>query len=133
MRLRGMHLRILNPCPMKWDDLEGDGALRGCEKCHKNVVDLTGLTEPDAVAYVRAAVARGQRICGRAEVRDGRLVFAAAAVVAAAMGVAGCTASMEDGATEEMPGSPAAAAAPQAECEGGPCFERYHEMGDISF
>ncbi len=128
-----MHLRILNPCPMKWDELTGDGALRACEKCHKNVTDLTGLSEESALAYVRAAQARGQRVCGRAEVREGRLVFVAAAAVllAGVASVAGCSAEPGGpGATgeEQTPSSPAAAATPAPECEGGACD---YMLGDV--
>jgi hypothetical protein len=130
-----MHLRILNPCPMKWDELTatGDFGLRACEKCHKNVKDLTGLEEDEAIAYVRAAQARGQRVCGRAEVRNGRLVFiaAAAAIMASVATVSGCSAEPGETGTgeEQTPSSPAAAAAPIPECEGGAC--EMHMMGDV--
>jgi Carboxypeptidase regulatory-like domain len=37
-------LAILNPCPKKWSDLEGEGRVRYCGVCRKNVHALDELT-----------------------------------------------------------------------------------------
>jgi flagellar motor protein MotB len=47
-------LRIVKPCPESWDEMSGDGRQRHCDSCDKDVHDLRGMSETDALAYVRA-------------------------------------------------------------------------------
>ena len=47
-------LNVLKPCPESWDEMSGDGRLRHCDSCDKDVHDLRGMSEADALAYVRA-------------------------------------------------------------------------------
>lgn len=37
-------IRIASPCPMKWDDLEGDGPMRHCRQCRLNVYNFSAMT-----------------------------------------------------------------------------------------
>jgi len=66
------NLRVGTPCPMKWDDLEGQGAKRWCGECRLNVFDfsqMTGGEIGDLVANTEG------RLCGRMVRRgDGTVV-----------------------------------------------------------
>ena len=35
---------ISNPCPMSWDDMDGDSRTRFCTACAKHVHDLSAVT-----------------------------------------------------------------------------------------
>jgi outer membrane protein OmpA-like peptidoglycan-associated protein len=47
-------LKVVKPCPESWDEMSGDGRLRHCDGCNKDVHDLRGMSDAEALAYVRA-------------------------------------------------------------------------------
>ncbi|MGC4088086.1 MAG: hypothetical protein QM756_09345 [Polyangiaceae bacterium] len=62
---------MASPCPLTWDELQGDEASRFCARCNKSVVNLALLTAEQGAA----AVARGS--CVRLQFRaDGSVVSA---------------------------------------------------------
>lgn len=50
--MRSESLRILEPCSADWERMDGDGAIRFCRLCKKNVHDLSAMTEAEAVAFL---------------------------------------------------------------------------------
>lgn len=54
-------VRIASPCPMKWEDMEGNDRVRHCGQCDLNVYNFSSMTENEAEAIVKA---RGDgRLC----------------------------------------------------------------------
>jgi hypothetical protein len=47
-------IRIASPCPMKWEDMEGDGRVRFCGQCSLHVYNFSEMT-PAAIADVIAS------------------------------------------------------------------------------
>ena len=47
------NLRVASPCSEKWADMTGDGRVRECAKCDKQVFNLSSLTRDEAEALVR--------------------------------------------------------------------------------
>jgi hypothetical protein len=47
------HLMVASPCDASWEDMEGDGLVRFCRHCHRNVYNLSGMVEREAAAWVR--------------------------------------------------------------------------------
>jgi hypothetical protein len=45
-------LRIANPCPARWETMEGDDNVRFCQTCKKNVYNLSALQRSEAEALV---------------------------------------------------------------------------------
>jgi hypothetical protein len=45
-------IRIATPCGADWDDMAGDGRVRFCGRCAKNVYDLSAMTRAQAEALV---------------------------------------------------------------------------------
>lgn len=45
-------LRIANPCPARWEEMEGDERVRFCGACKKNVYNLSALPRSEAEALV---------------------------------------------------------------------------------
>jgi hypothetical protein len=45
-------LRIANPCPARWEEMEGDDRVRFCGACKKNVYNLSALQRSEAEALV---------------------------------------------------------------------------------
>jgi hypothetical protein len=130
-----MRLKVVSPCPVSWESLEGEGSVRYCNKCNLHVTDLSDMPEACAIELVRAKRASGQRFCGR--IRAPVLAAAAVAVAGAALSLAGCTAEVIDDPTREtQPGAPAptpaAPAKPPAKChEGEPDCRAHHYTGDV--
>lgn len=58
-------LRILTPCTRSWDEMSGEGRLRHCDTCDKDVHDLRGMSDDDALAYVRSRGGGGTSMCVR--------------------------------------------------------------------
>lgn len=56
-------LRLRDPCDQRWEELEPRGTGRHCARCQRVVLDLTGMTEPRAVAHV--LLLGGREPCGR--------------------------------------------------------------------
>lgn len=42
------------PCPMSWDNMDGDSKIRFCAGCSRNVYNLSAMTEDEAEAFVEA-------------------------------------------------------------------------------
>jgi hypothetical protein len=67
--------RIASPCTEAWDTMLGDGAMRSCSRCEKEVFDLSQMTLGQAEALIAARV--NERICVRLfKRRDGTMMFA---------------------------------------------------------
>lgn len=45
-------IRIANPCPARWEEMEGDDRVRFCGTCKKNVYNLSALQRSEAEALV---------------------------------------------------------------------------------
>ena len=68
---RALPLAVKVPCHVPWDDMVGDGAVRFCLTCKKDVHDLTAMPEEDIAALLEKA----KRPCIRFYVRpDGRML-----------------------------------------------------------
>lgn len=50
--MRSESLQILEPCSADWERMDGDGTVRFCRLCKKNVHDLSAMTEAEAVAFL---------------------------------------------------------------------------------
>jgi hypothetical protein len=46
-------LEIASPCSMNWDAMVGDGRVRHCGSCEKNVYNLSAMTKDEALNLVR--------------------------------------------------------------------------------
>ena len=57
-------VRIASPCTASWDDMIGDGRVRFCGQCAKNVYNLSGMLREEAEQLVRGAAAAGE-LCVR--------------------------------------------------------------------
>jgi hypothetical protein len=67
-------LTVKNPCSVSWEGMEGEGAVRHCGRCRKNVFDLSAMTEADALELI--ALSEGD-LCVRFRRRaDGTVVNA---------------------------------------------------------
>lgn len=55
-------VRIASPCPMRWEDMEGDDATRHCDRCDLNVTNLSAMTREQAAAWVHDNAGKG-RVC----------------------------------------------------------------------
>jgi DNA repair exonuclease SbcCD ATPase subunit len=54
---------VAAPCPVRWDELKGEGPARHCGVCGKDVYDLTAMPAEEAE---RTLVVRGGVVCVRA-------------------------------------------------------------------
>jgi uncharacterized small protein (DUF1192 family) len=45
-------LQIASPCGERWDAMSGDDTCRFCEKCGKNVYDVSAMRRPDAERFL---------------------------------------------------------------------------------
>ncbi|BAP33631.1 uncharacterized protein CHSO_4594 [Chryseobacterium sp. StRB126] len=70
-------IKIHNPCPEKWDDMQDFPSGKFCEKCSKCVIDLTDKTDQQIRDIIKAA--NGKEICGRISTRP--LALAAAGII----------------------------------------------------
>ncbi len=51
-------ISVASPCPVAWDDMNGDGRVRFCSKCEQRVYNLSEMTRKQAEALVRQAEGR---------------------------------------------------------------------------
>jgi hypothetical protein len=51
-------LRIVTPCPVSWDSMRGDAAVRFCDRCQQNVYNVAALGADEAVALIERAEGR---------------------------------------------------------------------------
>lgn len=114
-------LPILSPCQESFASMRGDGAVRSCARCEKDVHDLSAMTEPEARAVLERA--RGTRICVRYAKDDRGLVRFRTLTVAAALAATACSVGVDAPGSVGAP-PPAATVAPPEADEGD------HDMGD---
>lgn len=55
------NVRIASPCPVSWDDMQGDDRVRFCGQCSMNVYNLSAMTRAEAEHLVTT---REGRLCG---------------------------------------------------------------------
>lgn len=64
---------VKSPCPMDWEQMQGDDSVRYCEHCQKQVYDLQQLTRQQAGELLASQQEAG--LCGRiARHEDGTVV-----------------------------------------------------------
>ena len=51
-------VRIAAPCPANWESMCGNEQVRFCGQCNLNVYNLSGMTRPEAEAFVMRAEGR---------------------------------------------------------------------------
>lgn len=79
-------VQIASPCSANWDDMTGDDRSRRCEQCSLSVHNISGMTRPQAEAFLAEAVASGTRVCARLYRRaDGTILTADCPVGLAAL------------------------------------------------
>ena len=67
-------VRIAAPCPMRWEDLEGDDVQRHCDRCDLNVTNLSAMTREQATDWVGAHVSTGRACIGFYRREDGTIL-----------------------------------------------------------
>lgn len=50
--MRRESLRIVEPCSADWERMDGDGAVRFCRLCKKDVTDVSAMSEDEARAFL---------------------------------------------------------------------------------
>ena len=66
-------LPLAYSCDRRWDEMDGDGAVRRCHDCERDVVDLSTLDEATARTLLAE---RTTTACVRYRHEGGRIVFA---------------------------------------------------------
>lgn len=56
-------VRVASPCEASWDEMQGNGRVRFCQHCQKNVYNLTAMTREAAEELLRERLAGG--VCVR--------------------------------------------------------------------
>jgi len=67
-------VRVASPCKASWDAMKGDERVRFCDRCEKNVYDLSAMTRDEAT---RLLVEREESLCVRLYRRDDGTVLTA--------------------------------------------------------
>ena len=67
-------VRIAAPCPMRWEDMEGDDVQRHCDRCDLNVTNLSAMTREQATAWVGEHVGNGRACVGFYKREDGTIL-----------------------------------------------------------
>ena len=57
-------VRIAAPCPVQWEDLDGDGPVRHCGQCDMSVFNFTQMPRAQVQELLAAHAASGERLCG---------------------------------------------------------------------
>lgn len=70
-------IKIHNPCPENWDDMQDSPSGKFCEKCSKCVIDFTDKTDEQIKDILTTA--KGKEICGKISTRP--LALAAAGII----------------------------------------------------
>lgn len=60
--MKDIQLILTNPCSESWDDMKEAGAGRYCDRCEKNIVDLTRKTDSELILFFRN---KNKNVCGR--------------------------------------------------------------------
>ncbi|MCA6069475.1 carboxypeptidase-like regulatory domain-containing protein [Chryseobacterium sp. RG1] len=71
------HIKIQNPCPENWENMQDSAEGKFCKKCSKCVVDFTDKTDKQVQDIFKTA--NGKEICGRISARS--LSIAAAGII----------------------------------------------------
>lgn len=58
-------VRIASPCSVRWDEMKGDGRVRFCGQCEKNVFNISGMSRADAESLIHERVESGKELCLR--------------------------------------------------------------------
>lgn len=78
--------KIPTPCPMDWDLMRGDDRVRFCQRCKKDVYNLTAMDLDDVTSLLADIRERGQKRCVRVYQRfDGTLTTSACPPTVAAV------------------------------------------------
>lgn len=56
-------VRITNPCPMRWSELDGDHRKRFCGQCRQHVYRLSELRTDEVLALLRTS--KTERVCAQ--------------------------------------------------------------------
>lgn len=56
-------VEIASPCPMNWNDLQGDDKKRHCSQCNLHVYKVSAMTTAEAVALFQKV--RSERVCAQ--------------------------------------------------------------------
>src|SRR5688572_14713159 len=65
-------ITIPEPCPVPWDQMQGDSRVRFCTRCEKNVYNLSAMTTEEAEQVIRE---NGGHLCGQIQRRgDGSII-----------------------------------------------------------
>jgi hypothetical protein len=123
-------LQLREPCDVAWEDMQGDGEVRFCACCQRDVHDLSALTRTEARELLAS---RGSNVCVNFLVdADGKMLTrpeppdqqrrlrtlsTVAALAVASTGtsmVAGCSKELRDGSPLETTLAATSAASPQA-------------------
>ena len=87
------NLKVANPCPVSWREMDGDDRVRFCSNCRLNVYNLSEMSTAEAEDLVRSREGRlcvryYQRIDGRVMTKDcPRGLMAARAKIARSVAV----------------------------------------------
>lgn len=57
-------VRIATPCNVRWDDMKGDGRVRFCGQCEKNVFNVANMSRADAEGLIHERM-KGNEVCVR--------------------------------------------------------------------
>lgn len=56
-------VKVASPCPMSWNDLQGDDNKRHCSQCNLHVYKVSAMTTAEAVALFQKV--RSERVCAQ--------------------------------------------------------------------
>lgn len=60
--MKDIQLVLTNPCSENWDDLQDAGAGKYCDRCEKNIVDLTDKSDAELIRFFKK---KKDNVCGR--------------------------------------------------------------------
>lgn len=122
-----MRLPLVYSCDERFDDMRGDARTRRCDRCDRDVHDLSALTEAEAEAVLARSTSPSGRACVRYAVgRDGAVRFVAAAALA--ISVSACSA--QDGSFQTVTVGPLAPKASAQNADAG-IDDTYYLLGEI--
>ena len=51
--MKYLQLQLTNPCSEQWDDMQQAGAGRYCDRCEKNIIDLTSKSDAELIRFFK--------------------------------------------------------------------------------
>ena len=60
--MKYLQLQLTNPCSEQWDDMQQAGAGRYCDRCEKNIIDLTSKSDAELIRFFKN---KEENVCGR--------------------------------------------------------------------